>query len=296
MKISKANFLALISLIENKSITASKLKNKALVEALQANGAIKYKKTFAKRATMHLLKEENIFLLLKNHSYNISTKEQINQYINEFFKKEIPRDELQKWRGDTKVKDSKAFLGLYINAFEKLELTLALEPFFFTPTYGTSQFLFHTQKLEVSNDVTIVGVENYQVLWFIQDYSYLFKEKKLLFVMINPFMLEWIQTQTNEYIHFGDYDIAGIGIYYNKMIPRLQNAKKYSMLIPEDIEKHIKNSTNFKLYEEQKHLLNIQIKDDDIQILYDLLKKYRVGFEQEGLRKRNLQKEISKED
>ena len=54
-------------------------------------------------------------------------------------------------------------------------------------------------------------------------------------------MLEWISNLENEYIHFGDYDLAGVNIYLNKVLPRL-SSKKYSMFIPNNIEQLIEKS------------------------------------------------------
>ena len=65
-------------------------------------------------------------------------------------------------------------------------------------------------------------------------------------------MREWIETLENEYIHFGDYDLSGINIYINEMIPRLKKSKKYSMFIPFNIESLIDKYGDRELFEKQK--------------------------------------------
>ncbi|MCA6071324.1 MAG: hypothetical protein LE168_02900 [Endomicrobium sp.] len=52
-------------------------------------------------------------------------------------------------------------------------------------------------------------------------------------------LIKWLQSIPNNYLHFGDFDFAGIGIYLNEYKKYLTD--KAMFLIPENIEKFIAN-------------------------------------------------------
>jgi len=99
----------------------------------------------------------------------------------------------------------------------------------------------------------------------------------------NPYMREWIETLENEYIHFGDYDLAGINIYLNKIIPRLKKSKKYSMFIPVNIETLIQKYGDCELYEKQKQYKDLITKDIQINKLIATIRDNKKSIEQEGV-------------
>jgi hypothetical protein len=126
-------------------------------------------------------------------------------------------------------------------------------------------------------------VENYQVVWFAKRYEKFFDKPNILFVVITPFMLKWIANLENEYIHFGDYDLAGVNIYLNKVLPRLKKSKKYSFFMPNNIEQLIEKHGNSELYEKQKQYKNLLSNDVEVNKLVEIIRKFKTGFEQEGL-------------
>jgi len=103
MKVNKQDLLNIKSLIEHGSITERKFKNQEIVLQLKLNasvvsrrkGSIKY---------IDLAKEENVFLILKNHDYNIGSIEEIDNYIEDIFDKKASRDIIQKYHNNSKSK------------------------------------------------------------------------------------------------------------------------------------------------------------------------------------------------
>jgi len=282
MNLSPSNLTPLKTLLQTKTINEGKFKNKEFLEELVLNGAVEIIRKTPKRKVIHLLKEENIFNFLKNNKYAINSLEELNNYIEEMSKSNVSRATIQKNQGNTKRKKSPSLKGLYISAPYKVELQLDEERVTIIPQNGMGYFFFYTQKVILDRDTIIVGVENYQVVWFAQKYAQFF-EKKTLFVMINPFMLKWLEDKENEYIHFGDYDLAGINIYQNKVVPRLQKSVQYSMFIPHNIEKLIKEKGDIALYEKQIRYKNMFIFDKDVKKLRDTVVKYKKSLEQEGV-------------
>jgi len=281
VKINRKDFLNLKTLLIEGSITFGKFVNKEIITQLKSNGAIKIDGT-PKRKIVHLLKSENIFLFLKNSSYNINSLEDIESFVEEVIETQAPRDTIQKWRTNGKRDKSESLKGLYVSSLTDTTIRVDDKEFIVLPTNGVGYFLFHTQKIEVSPETIIVGVENYQVIWFAQKYQQFF-DKNVLFVYTSPYMFKWIEDLENEYIHFGDYDLAGINIYLNTIVPRLKKCKKHSMFIPENIEYLIKEHGDEELYEQQTRYKNLVVNDREISTLKNIICKYKKSLEQEGL-------------
>ena len=226
MKINRKDFLNIKTLLEDETITEGKFSNKDIVARLKQNGSVVDGKKTPKVRYINLSKKENIFLFLHNYGYNISSIYDIDRYIEEIFDAKTSRATSQKWHDDTKAVNSPSQKGLYISSLKEIDIKLDGKTITILPNDGLGYFLFHTKKVEVFKETIIVGVENYQVIWFNQKFQKFFENKKMLFVVINPFMLEWIESLENEYVHFGDYDLAGINIYLSKIILRLKKSKK----------------------------------------------------------------------
>ena len=250
---------------------------------LKLNGAIQTERQTPKREIVHLLKTENIFLFLKNHNFYIDTIQDIDAYLEDVVETQAPRDTIQKWRKNGKRDKSDSLRGLYVSSLEDIVIKVDDKEFRVLPTNGVGYFLFYTQKIELAPETIIVGVENYQVIWFAQKYKKFFQDKNILFVVSNSYMWEWIKEIENEYIHFGDYDLAGINIYLNTIVPRLTKCKKHSFFIPENIENLIKEHGDRELYEQQVSYQNLAVNDSDISKLKDIICHYKKALEQEGL-------------
>jgi len=283
MKINRRDFLNIITLLEDGTITEGKFKNREIVTQLKLNGSVKDGKRSAKVRYIDLVDSSNVFMLLKNYNYNISSVDDIQNYIDEIFHTDTSRDIVQKWHNNTKEKNSESLKGLYVSSLEKIDIKLDERKVSIIPNNGLGYFLFYTQKIELFADTIIVGVENYQVVWFAQKYKQFFDDKQMLFVVINPFMLEWIENVENEYVHFGDYDLAGINIYLNKIVPRLKKIQKHSFFIPENIEYLIHEYGDVSLYEQQKQYENLDTEDEKIKNLMQLIRDEKKSIEQEGI-------------
>jgi len=285
MNLTKSDFKIIKEfLIKKKILRGRKFTEKAIVQKLKLNGSIVLNRITPQRYEIVLLKEENIFNFFKSLGYlKIETLKDIDEYIKDILEKDVSRDKIQQWTKSTKTKTSKSLKGLYISSIENLNIKINDEVVTIVPTNGLGYFCFYTEKIEVTKETIIVGVENYQVVWFAKKYRELFKEKHLLFVVRNPYMRDWIEDLENEYIHFGDYDLAGISIYINEMIPRLKKSKKYSMFIPENIEFLIREYGDRELFEKQKRYLNMKLEDKKILELKRIIKIYKKGLEQEAL-------------
>lgn len=129
----------------------------------------------------------------------------------------------------------------------------------------------------------VVGVENDENFCRIRSQKYLFGDNKVLFVSRYPQsadLREWLIKIPNRYIHFGDFDLAGICIYQSEFYKFLGDRADF--LIPEDIEERLK-SRNAGLYDTQYlRYKNLNIIDSRLNGLVEMIHHYGRVYEQEG--------------
>jgi hypothetical protein len=81
----------------------------------------------------------------------------------------------------------------------------------------------------------------------------------------------------NDYLHFGDFDIAGIGIFLNEYKKHLQ--KKATFFIPENIRSILRENGNRERFNKQK--ANFKIEEIEEKQILDLIKI--INTEKKGL-------------
>lgn len=282
MKLNKKAFEKIKRLLEGEVIRGKNLSKKEPYNFLKLNGSIVVEKVTAQREKAYLLSFENLFLALQNQGYNITNIEGINEQL-ESFSKTSPRDEIQKLQTSTKAKHSPSLKGLFISALDDVSLKLNDDDVVIKANSGMAYFFFHTEKIEISKELVIVGVENYQVLWFAKKYEKFFEGKKFLFISVNAYMLEWIEGVENEYIHFGDFDLAGLNIYANRVIPHLKKCKKHSFFVPSNIKELIEKYGDPALYDKQLRYKETPLGSRELEALRDVMIYHKKVVEQEGI-------------
>ena len=111
------------------------------------------------------------------------------------------------------------------------------------------------------------------------------QEKRCLFVSRYPQenlsdLRAWLMRIPNRYIHFGDFDLAGVHIYLSEFYAHLGD--RASFFIPSDIEERLADG-NPSLYDQQyARFKNMEVTDARLQPLVDMIHRYRKGYEQEG--------------
>ena len=198
-------------------------------------------------------------------------------------KGELDRSVLVKETSDSKSIDLRTFRGFLVNCYEPIEVRLGETTFTLSPVADTAVFIQNPDHFHIPEEVLVVGVENGDNFRQIRRQRYLFPAEKVLFVSRYPQssdLRHWLMTIPNRYLHFGDFDLAGIHIYQSEFYRFLGERAKF--LIPEDIEEKLKKGKE-KLYNQQYakyHLMKIE--DERIRPLVELIHRYRKGYEQEG--------------
>jgi hypothetical protein len=122
------------------------------------------------------------------------------------------------------------------------------------PVEGTFQFIYDFENFAPSADVTIVGIENPENFRFINQQQYLFENIKPLFVSRYPQnqskdLIKWLQAIPNDYLHFGDFDFAGVNIYLSEYQRYIGIKSRF--FIPEKIDGFINKYGNKDRYDTQ---------------------------------------------
>lgn len=270
----------LLHLSQGQSIASSKA-NHPLIEELVRERIIFRKGRIQK--SLHVANPQVLFTYLHN-KYGINDLE---KYIEVRKKEDVQRGELVAVASDSKLKSIRTFKGFLINGYDPVKAMLhgELTTVDFTP--GTFQFIYDFENFVPDPSVTIVGIENPENFRHVEKQKHLFKNIQPLFVSRYPQnqskdLITWLQSIPNPYLHFGDFDFAGIGIYMNEYKKHIGDQAMF--YVPENIELLITSNGNKTLYDEQTVNFKQEfIQEDGLLYLIGLIHRYRKGLEQEVL-------------
>jgi hypothetical protein len=151
---------------------------------------------------------------------------------------------------------------------------------------GVEYFVHTPEILNISNSALVVGVENPECFVKIDRLAHLFPQEELVCVLryYGNSSVEWLQTIVNPYLHFGDFDPAGISIYCSEYLRRL-GEQRCRFWVPNNIEKLMEAHGLAELFEQQKHLWppKTAFQQRELKDLVNLISKHGKGLEQEQL-------------
>lgn len=190
--------------------------------------------------------------------------------------------------GDSKYVQHRTFTGFLVNSCQPINALLNGQPITIFPNDGSYIFITDYQSFSIPNDVVVVGIENAENFRQIKQQLYLFAEqvgngKKLLFVSRYPQngdLQRWLKSISNQYIHFGDLDLAGVAIYQNEFYRHL--GERASFLIPADYETRIANGNAERYNVQLPQYAKMKAEDIRIANLLACIHKYHRGYDQEG--------------
>ena len=195
--------------------------------------------------------------------------------------------------GNSKLVMVRSCPGFPVNSYEPIECFLDRKPLVVSPQEGSFLFVSDWEKFTIPEDVVVVGIENMENFRMIRRQRTFFDKylhdhglsDKVLFVSRYPQstdLRKWLCTIPNHYLHFGDFDLAGINIFLFEFQQYLGKKERSSYLIPADIESRLKSGSR-KRYDEQYYRFK-DIKSDacELQQLIDLIHHERKAYDQEG--------------
>lgn len=268
----------LLSLFQGQKLPASQLKYKLIDELLSES--ILYK-SGNKKGLVYIAQSMTFTLFLKTRM-GISDLE---TYIEALKKEDITRGELVQVSSNSKTKKVRTFKGFLVNSYIPIEAMLNEKPIIIHPTEGTFQFIYDFEKFRVASDVTVVGIENSENFRFISKQKYLFEGVKPFFVSRYPQnqskdLIKWLKSIPNNYLHFGDFDFAGINIYLSEYKKYL--GEKATFFVPENLGILMSKHGESTRYDIQKMNFDVNsLTEQNLKNLVDIIHKYKRGLDQE---------------
>lgn len=189
--------------------------------------------------------------------------------------------------GNSKLLSVRSCPGFPVNSYETIECLLNGGPLVVNPPAGSFVFIDDWKQFAIPENVFVVGIENMENFRMIRQQRTLFESelgvKPLLFVSRYPQstdLRQWLQTIPNRYIHFGDFDLAGINIFLTEFQKYLGD--RASFLIPSDIEQRLSQGSSVRYDAQYGKFHALHCSDKNLQSLIELINKYRRCYDQEG--------------
>ncbi|SKB39407.1 hypothetical protein SAMN05660776_0925 [Salegentibacter holothuriorum] len=271
---------ALLKLSNGAILPGSAAKHSVIEDLIQENILFRTGKI---RKTLGLTNQNKLELYL----YNRFSIKELKTYVAALEESETSRASLVDITGDSKIKSVRTFKGFLVNSFNPVPAILNSEKILLEPREGIFHFIYDFENFIPATNVTIVGVENSENFRRLKEQAYLFKDIRPLFISRYPQnqskdFISWMKSIPNNYLHFGDYDMAGIGIYLNEYKKHFPEKSRF--FIPDGLEEILKNSGSRERYNAQKINFSVSaIEEGALLKLINLLHKYKKGLDQEIL-------------
>ena len=200
---------------------------------------------------------------------------------------EVTRSEQAAETGNSKLVTARSCPGFPVNSYEPIICCLNGKELVVNPQEGIFLFIADWHSFAIPADVTVVNIENMENFCLIRRQQSLFASalagKRLLFVSRYPQSSDlrtWLQTIPNQYVHFGDFDLAGIHIFLTEFQKHL--GTRASFLIPQDIEQRIKHGSAERYNDQYPKFCHLTSNIPPLQQLIDMPHKYHRCYDQEG--------------
>ena len=279
MKISRTLSNALLQLVNGETIAASTLR-KDIADILLAEGMLTVQ-THGSRRNFRAIDT----VALKNF---LQTRyEELRTIGDETPASYETRSEQAVDTGNSKLVKVRSCPGFPVNSYEAIDCLLNGEPFVVNPPEGSFVFIDKWQQFAIPEDVVVVGIENMENFRMIRRQRRFFEKEigcsPLLFVSRYPQstdLRQWLLSIPNRYVHFGDFDLAGIRIFLTEFHRYLGNRSTF--LIPSDIEQRLAKGSQVRYNEQYIRFQHLCSEVLYLQQLINLINKYHRGYDQEG--------------
>lgn len=279
MKISKTLTNALLQLVNGKMVAASMLR-KDFADVLLAEGMLTVQVHGSRRSFRAIDASA-----LKN--FLQARYEELRTIGDEVSISYETRSEQAVETGNSKLVKVRSCPGFPVNSYQPIPCSLNGKPFVVNPPEGSFLFIDNWQQFVIPEDVIVVGIENMENFRMIRRQRQLFEKEigyvPLLFVSRYPQstdLRKWLQDIPNKYVHFGDFDLAGINIFLTEFHKHLGD--RFTFLIPSGIEQRLAKGSQVRYNNQYDKYHTLRCDIPYLQSLIDLINRYHRGYDQEG--------------
>ncbi|RYG04241.1 MAG: hypothetical protein EOO02_06565 [Chitinophagaceae bacterium] len=207
----------------------------------------------------------------------------LSEYVLGLEADQLTRSDLITISSNSKLRPVRTFKGFLVNSYEPINCQLNGNAFVVAPVPGSFVFIADFERFIPDPTITVVGIENPENFRFIEEQRYLFSHIKPVFVCRYPYssdLVNWLVSIPNDYLHFGDFDFAGISIFQKEYYRLLGDKAK--LFIPADTEQLLIKHGNRELYLKQGDIAGkLEVGDPQITALLQMFHKYKKVLEQE---------------
>ena len=281
MKITSSLVDKLIRLRSGESLPSSALRGE-WVEELLSDGVL-ISRSYGSRSSIIAASPKTLEQSLMHINERLGHLDKMKETLDA----EATRSEQAAGTGNSKLVTARSCPGFPVNSYEPIICCLNGKELVINPQEGTFLFIADWHSFAIPYDVTVVNIENMENFRLIRRQQSLFASalagKRLLFVSRYPQSSDlrtWLQTIPNQYVHFGDFDLAGIHIFLTEFQKHL--GARASFLIPQDIEQRIKHGSAERYHDQYPKYGHLTSNIQPLQQLIDTLHKYHRCYDQEG--------------
>ena len=196
--------------------------------------------------------------------------------------------------GDSKAAQVRSCPGFPVNVIAPLSVWLGERKLLLCPSPGSFLYISDFLNLRIPSDTIVVGIENMENFRLPERQTEVWEQIRdqygdggvppVLLVSRYPQskdLITWLQTIPNTYVHFGDFDLAGIHIYLTEFYRYLGD--RASFYIPDDIEARLTCSGSRERYDTQfQRFGKMEVTDPRVLPLVQFIHRYQRGYDQEG--------------
>lgn len=190
--------------------------------------------------------------------------------------------------GNSKIRKSRSCPGFPVNSYQPIVCRLNGRDITVCPAEGSFLFIADWERFEIPGDVVVVGVENMDNFRLVARQRPLMEAEvsataPLLFVSRYPQskdLHKWLQRIPNRYVHFGDFDLAGINIFITEFQRHL--GSRASLLIPADISSRLEHGSRDRYVDQYARFARLTSSDPRLQTLISLIHTHGRCYDQEG--------------
>lgn len=195
--------------------------------------------------------------------------------------------------GDSKAAPVRSCPGFPVNVIGPLSVWLGERKILLCPCPGSFLYISGFRLFRIPSNAIVVGVENMENFRLPERQASVWEQildqfggdgvPPLLLVSRYPQskdLVTWLQGIPNLYVHFGDFDLAGIHIYLTEFYRHL--GERAAFFVPEDIEQRLSMGSRERYQLQFERFGKMDIPDRRVQPLVNLLHRFQKGYDQEG--------------
>lgn len=260
-------------------IKGGEIANKKALSEFVSERLVTQRRVTKTRSTYRISDLKDLYTYL----FNVYGIKDLDEYIKTMENKDATRSDLLRVSTRDKEKQVGTQTGIYLKctfALKVGENTTFPEN---AHIDGFSYFLTDYSQIKLEDSITVIGVENPENLMRMKSQLNLFSGygDRLLFVLVNPSMLKMLSGHSSRYIHYGDFDYAGISIYLHKTKPKLRGESEF--FVPENIEQLLVDGDSTKYFQHKYLEKSITGSEEKIDMLIARIRSLQKTAYQEAL-------------